>query len=303
MTRIRTESKRASCGLVAGYLALALTLVVTISTRDARSEQSEERVLARGHFNRGVELAKAGSYEAALAEFQQAYRISPHFSVLYNVGQAELALGRPVAAVGTLRRYLAEGGEQLEPARRAEVESTIAIELERLGPLDMTTDAPPTARAVDAPTEQAPLADLPPLRQVPVAPTPTASRRPAPSAPTKPTDQKPSDAKRVLAYTLGGAGILLASASLVHYAWNRGRYEDWQDAYAAYHEDPRPPRRSTANQLAESVDRASRVSVALAIGGGVMLGTGTVLFFSSGSTSSSMRANGNESWLGVRGTF
>lgn len=289
-------------GLVAGCLAFSLAGVVTTSTRDARAEQSEARVLARAHFNRGVELARAGSYEAALAEFQQAYRISPHFSVLYNIGQAELALERTAAALDTLRRYLAEGGEQIEPARRAEVESTIATELERAGQPDSVTDTLPAAPAADARAEQTPPTESPALRQTPAEPAPPAWLVAAPPALSKPADEAPRNGQRVLAYTLGGAGIVMASAALVHYAWNLGRYEEWQAAYAAYHEDPRPARRRAANDLAESVERASRVTVGLAIGGGVMLGTGTVLFFSNGA-SSSTRARGNESWLGMKGTF
>jgi len=102
--------------------------------------------------------------------------------------------------------------------------------------------------------------------------------------------------------SLGAARVVLASAALAHYAWNRGLYEDWQESYDAYHPVPRPARRSTANALAESVDRASRVTVALAIGAGVTLGAGTVLFFSS-STTSGARAASDERWIGVRGSF
>jgi hypothetical protein len=60
--------------------------------------------------------------------------------VLYNIGQAELALDRPQLAIETLRRYLAEGGEQIDPARRAEVVSTITTELERLGPVEAVNE-------------------------------------------------------------------------------------------------------------------------------------------------------------------
>lgn len=293
MTRTPTDSKRGLRGLASGCLVLALCSASITAAGHARADQSEERALARSHFNRGVELAKAGSYEAALAEFEQAYRISPHFSVLYNIGQAELALDRPQLAIETLRRYLAEGGEQIELARRAEVVSTIATELERLGPVEAANE---TERA--APNEEA--------RPAPVAATAPPAERPrrAPvsSRPSTPADHSRGDAKRPLAYALGATGVVLASAALAHYAWNRGRYEDWQESYAAYHIDPRPARRSAANELAESVDRASRVTVALAIGAGVTLGAGAVLFFSS-STMSPGRAGRDERWIGVRGTF
>jgi tetratricopeptide (TPR) repeat protein len=276
-------------------LALALCAAALTAADEARADQAEERAQARGHFNRAVELAKAGSYEPALTEFEQAYRISPHFSVLYNIAQAELALERPQRAVETLRRYLAEGGEQIDPSRRAEVEATITTELERVGQREAVS-APP--RAAPAPEQPAPAPVVAPS-------TPTApprARTPASAPPSAADADARGDAKRPLAYVLGASGVVLASAALAHYAWNDGRYQDWQDSYAAYHEDPRPARRSAANDLAASIDRASRVTAALAIGAGVMLGTGTVLYFSS-STTSPAHAGREERWIGVRGSF
>ena len=293
MTRIRTDSRGAARGLIRSCLAVALSLPFVTPVGAARADQAEARSIARGHFNRGVELAKAGDYEAALAEFEQAYRTSPHFSVLYNIGQAELALGRSSLAVETLRRYLTEGGEQIEPARRAEVESLIAGERQRL---EATEGSPELAPAPDPSQPQSPPAAA--------AVTPPRSE-PPPSAPVPPArgaDDERADAKRPVSYVLGAAGIVLASAAVAHYAWNRGRYAEWQQAYAAYHEDPRPPRRSAANELAESIDRASRVTAGLAIGAGVMLGSGAVLFFSS-SAASTDQVSERDHWLGVRGVF
>jgi tetratricopeptide (TPR) repeat protein len=294
MTRTRTDSKGGVRRLAGSYLALALCAAALTTAGHARAEQAEERALARGHFNRGVELAKAGAYESALAEFKQAYQISPHFSVLYNIAQAELALERPQLAVEALRRYLAEGGERIEPARRAEVESTITTELERSSPREAVND-PARATAPLVEPQPAPAAAPAPSTQRP-------ARAPVGATASTPADDSHGDAKRPLAYVLGATGIVLASAALAHYAWNRGRYEDWQESYDLYHEDPRPARRSAANELAESVERASRVTIALAIGAGVTLGTGTVLFFSS-STTSPAHAGSDERWLGVRGTF
>jgi tetratricopeptide (TPR) repeat protein len=280
--------------LAGGCLVASLCAAAITAAGPARADQTQERAAARGHFNRGLELAKAGSYESALAEFEQAYQLSPHFSVLYNIGQAELALERPESAVETLRRYLAEGADRIEPARRAEVESTIATELERLGQREAVTDTPQAA----APREQPA-----PARVSEAAPSvERPARAPVSRTASTPAADSRGDAKRPLAYVLGATGIVLASAALAHYVWNRGRYEDWHESYVAYHVDPRPARRSAANELAASVDRASRVTVALAIGAGVTLGTGTVLFLSS-STTSSAHAGSDEHWLGARGTF
>ena len=42
---------------------------------------------ARERFQRGVDLYKEGSFDAALAEFNKAYELAPNFRVLYNMAQ------------------------------------------------------------------------------------------------------------------------------------------------------------------------------------------------------------------------
>lgn len=299
MTTTRTEWKRARRGLSGGWLVAALLVVTLAPTRAAHGQTSEERVVARGHFNRGVELARGGEYDGALAEFEQAYRIAPHFSVLYNIGQAELALERSRAAVESFERYLAEGGEQIDPTRRAEVAAIIAAERERWG----ATDSEPSGASAHQPETEPKHA--PEERPQPAAAEPRSANVAAPPLEPRRAEarrERGGDVKRPLAYVLGAAGVALAAAATAHYAWNRGRYEDWQDAYAEYYEDPRPVRRSEANSLAESIDRASRVTAGLAIGAGVMLGGGAVLFFSS-SAPASAQARAGDGWISVRGQF
>src|SRR3972149_838689 len=69
----------------------------------------DSRASARRHYALAVELAREDSYAEALAEFRRAHALSPHFSVFYNIGQASIALDRPVEAVDALNRYLEEG--------------------------------------------------------------------------------------------------------------------------------------------------------------------------------------------------
>lgn len=82
---------------------------------DARSD-------ARAHYARGLELADQRGYEGALREFEAAYAISPQFAVLYNIGQAHVALGQTRQAIDTLTRYLRDGGDRVSPERRLQVE-------------------------------------------------------------------------------------------------------------------------------------------------------------------------------------
>jgi hypothetical protein len=90
---------------------------------------------ARTHFQRGLGHVKTGELERALQEFEAAYAAQPHFSVLYNIAQAQLALGKPVEAVPTLERYLAEGGERLSGERTSEVRALLESNRRRIGQL------------------------------------------------------------------------------------------------------------------------------------------------------------------------
>jgi tetratricopeptide (TPR) repeat protein len=115
------------------------------------AEQSPEdvRETARLHYARGLELAGQADYEAALREFTEAYAISPHFAVLYNIGQAQFALGRPLEAIESLSRYLRDGQEQIPPARRQDVQAQIALLESLFAELTITTDQAGALIAVD----------------------------------------------------------------------------------------------------------------------------------------------------------
>jgi hypothetical protein len=104
------------------------------------------QVEARTHFQRGLNHVKTGELERALQEFEAAYAAQPHFSVLYNIAQAQLALGRPVEAVPTFERYLAEGGERVNSDRRSEVQALVESNRRRIGQLRITALSPERTR-------------------------------------------------------------------------------------------------------------------------------------------------------------
>ncbi|MFZ5896732.1 MAG: hypothetical protein ACOY0T_37090 [Myxococcota bacterium] len=111
-------------------VSLLFTLLETSAVRPAFAQQDKKSVAA-AHFARGVELANEGAYAEALIEFKRAYEQSPHYSVLYNIGQAYVGLGKPVQAVDALKRYLAEGGAQIALDRRRAVEAEIVKQFAR----------------------------------------------------------------------------------------------------------------------------------------------------------------------------
>lgn len=113
------------------FSGFALCLVLWVTSNQALAQSDDEIAQARQHFGRGVELFQEGDYEAALADFTQAYELAPHYALLYNVGLVHAHLHRYPEAVSNLRRYLDQGGAEIDAGRRSEVER----ELRRLSGL------------------------------------------------------------------------------------------------------------------------------------------------------------------------
>jgi tetratricopeptide (TPR) repeat protein len=127
---------------------LVISLLALATTTAARAD-GDPKAEARTHYERGLDLASSGAYQAAQAEFREAYAKSPHFAVLYNLGLCEVALGHPLEAVEALSKYLGEGAEQVPPARRTQVEAQIAELEARIAELSVTSDRPGARVTVD----------------------------------------------------------------------------------------------------------------------------------------------------------
>src|SRR5450631_4040147 len=104
--------------------ALLAALVALGSARIGHAD--DPRGEARAHYAKGLELAGQNGYEGALREFNAAYAISPQFAVLFNIGQAHIALGHTAEAIEALTHYLSDGGDRISPTRRTQVERQIA---------------------------------------------------------------------------------------------------------------------------------------------------------------------------------
>lgn len=346
--QLRKRRLLVSLGLALASAALGELTGVGV----AAAQSTEARELARRHFQRGVELAGESAFREALVEFTRAYELSPHYSVLFNIGQAHVALGHASQAIDAFKRYLAEGGANIELDRRRDVEAELSRQFERTATLEVRVNRSHARVWVDAePRGETPLSE--PLRldigvhrvrveldagraeertltlaaeehvvakfefrdalaapaqaTLPTTPPALPIPRPSPPAPlqrTSPPPKGPSPAhtRPWLAYALGGAGVALGGGALAHYLWNRGRYHDWQARYAEFEREPSAENRRSANELADSISRASTVSVGLGAAAALCLGTGVALWLSA-PTSGSAALGPSSAFVSFRGGF
>ena len=119
--------------------------VLTIAIPSYANNQQE----AAKHFKSAVELVHNHRVREALAEFQQAYTLSPHFAVLYDIGIAHAELGEPVQAVEALQQYLDQGGSKIAAKRRAEVSVKLDELQLQIGQLEVEVNHPDAVITVD----------------------------------------------------------------------------------------------------------------------------------------------------------
>lgn len=106
---------------------LAVLLCLGLAGAPARAgNDSSKTAQASTHFQRGVQLYKQRSFDAALAEFEKSYELAPNYHLLFNLAQVQLERHDYVAALKRFREYLQTGDAQVEAARRTEVEQEIA---------------------------------------------------------------------------------------------------------------------------------------------------------------------------------
>jgi tetratricopeptide (TPR) repeat protein len=101
--------------------------------------QSDPKAAAHEHYEKGLAAFDEERFNDAAEEFEAAYRISPAFAVLYNIGRVNVALGRSVEAVQAFEKYLAQGAASIAAGRRQEVRAEIDKQRSRIGSLMVRT--------------------------------------------------------------------------------------------------------------------------------------------------------------------
>jgi hypothetical protein len=124
-------------------------LVFVASAGSVRATGADDD--ARRDFAQGVALAQQHDFASAIALFERSYRASPVAEVLLDIALSQKALGHPLAAIETVRRYLAEAQTRPKglPVDKRDEAEAILIELQaELGTIELAAPAG-TAIAVD----------------------------------------------------------------------------------------------------------------------------------------------------------
>ena len=164
---------------------------------------------ARNHFESGRHYFEDGRYEQAVREFAEAYRLTGHADLLYDLGASYDRLGRHDRAREHYRAYLAEADD---PEERAGVERRIAE-------LDVLLSAESAPTNAEQPGERATAAQAAPSTDGAIAP---GERPPADGAAGPP-------GVTVVSWAVAG-GFLIGAA--VTGFWAQSIHDDLADCTA-----------------------------------------------------------------------
>ncbi len=149
--------------LASGSLFVAmLAAQPAVFESPARAQSGAEdptTAMARARFKEGVEYYDKGQYEAARADFLQAYALKKHPSILLNLAWSCLKSGHALEAERYFKQFLSEGKE-ITDKQRADANDGLTQSHAKLGRIEI---AAPTGTEVTIDGERAgttPISDL-----------------------------------------------------------------------------------------------------------------------------------------------
>lgn len=253
-------------------------------------------------FQKGLAFYEEGEPRLALVEFEKAYELVPDYRVLYNLALVAIQIGQFAKARTSFEDYLREGGENVLPERRRDVERDLEVLRARTALLRVETIPPGTTVTVDdvpvgdSPIEEALILDVGQHRVAfrkdgyeqkaervtlaggeertiraelkVVAPKIVRIREPA--VIPGPVRSGPSTA----AWVSWGVTAALATGAIATGIYGIGQ----ANSLDALKQTPNPDG-GTMNQLSSSASAALLATDILAVGAGVALGTSVYLTF------------------------
>ena len=142
--------------LLAGLAPATLAVAPDAAAQDKPAPGASDEASRR--FRAGVVFYKDRDFAAALVEFKRAYELDPNYRVLFNLGQTSQELNDYASALTAFRRYLEEGGKEIDKARRTKVEGFIDALKKKVGTVTIVTNVEGAEVSVDdAPLGKTPL--------------------------------------------------------------------------------------------------------------------------------------------------
>jgi len=122
---------------------LSLLAQISAPATDPQVKAQAQRLLTEGSA-----LYEKGDYAGALEKFTAAYAAYPSPKLMFNIGQADRDLSRPVEALEAFEKFLA-GDTHSSPETTAEANSAMAELRERLGQIRIACETPGAEVSVD----------------------------------------------------------------------------------------------------------------------------------------------------------
>ena len=140
--------------------ATSLVLLTILAQASPWPADPQAKAQAQELLSQGSKLYHQGDLAGALEKFEAAYVAFPSPKLMFNIGQANRDLGRPVEAVEAFQRFLAEAAD-VSPETMAEARNSVAELRGRLGRIRIDCDTAGAQIAVDGKSVGvAPLPDL-----------------------------------------------------------------------------------------------------------------------------------------------
>jgi hypothetical protein len=137
---------------LAFFVVLGLGTVVPVSAFAQNTKETLETPQmreAKDRYDRGLKLFADKDYEAARIEFEKAYELVPSFKILYNIGVCDANRNDYVGAIENLQKYLSQGGAEVAPERRTEVETLVKDIRPRIGHIAVKSNVDGAVVAID----------------------------------------------------------------------------------------------------------------------------------------------------------
>jgi hypothetical protein len=126
----------------------SIVLLVLLAQASSPTPDTEAKATAQALLNEGSRLYGEGDYAGALENFDTAYAAFPSPKLMFNIGQANRDLGRPVEALHAFEKFLANE-INASPETTADARRSLSELREKLGRIRIDCQTADAAVSID----------------------------------------------------------------------------------------------------------------------------------------------------------